>query len=95
MISTSVSSASCQWVTSDCQSSLGSCASKRIQELFGRFCGWGVTKPHRLRIRQPGYRTIKGILAAGLERGSQDEQRVPSAPAFLHGPTTLFEEVPR
>lgn len=48
-----------------------------------------------LEAGDPGYRTIKGILVAGRERASDDEQRVPDAPAFLHGPTTLFEEVPR
>ena len=38
-ISTSVPSASAQWVVSACQHSLGSSAWKRRQELLGRF--WG------------------------------------------------------
>ncbi len=50
--SASVPSASRQWVTSDCQHSFGSWASKRTQELLGRLWGWGVTNPRRRRIRQ-------------------------------------------
>ena len=39
----------------------------------------------------PSYKTIKGILAAGTEASEDDTQRVPSAPAHLHGPEALFE----
>jgi hypothetical protein len=51
-ISTSLSSASCQWVVSACQHSLGSSAWKRRQELLGRFWGCGAMKPRRARTRQ-------------------------------------------
>jgi hypothetical protein len=51
-ISTAVPSASCQWVVSDCQRSLGIAASNRCPALLGRLCGWGTTKPRRTRIRQ-------------------------------------------
>jgi transposase len=40
----------------------------------------------------PSYRTIKGILAAGLEDEKDEEQQSPpSAPAHLHGPEGLFD----
>jgi hypothetical protein len=42
----------CQAVASTCQISLGSLASKRMNELRGRLWGWGVIRPWRLRIRQ-------------------------------------------
>jgi len=51
-ISTSVPSASAQWVTSACRHSFGSSAWNRRHELFGRFCGCGVTKPRRDSTRQ-------------------------------------------
>ena len=44
-ISTSLPSASRQWVKSACQTSLGAAASNRIQELRGRLCGSGTTRP--------------------------------------------------
>jgi hypothetical protein len=46
-ISTSVWSASFQWVMSACQRSLGIAAQNRTNEDFGRFCGCGATKPRR------------------------------------------------
>lgn len=51
-ISTSVPSSNAQWVMSACQRSFGIAASNRMNELFGRFCGWGVTKPRRESTRQ-------------------------------------------
>jgi hypothetical protein len=39
-------------VTSACQQWSGSSARKRFQDERGRLCGWGVTKPRRVRIRQ-------------------------------------------
>ena len=45
MISTSVPSARCQWVMSDCQVSLGRAASNRIQDERGRLRGSGVPYP--------------------------------------------------
>ena len=41
-----------EWVKSACQRSLGCSASNRCQDERGRFCGWGVTNPRRVRIRQ-------------------------------------------
>ena len=51
-ISTSLSSASCQWVMSACQRSLGWAALNRCQVDFGRFCGCAVTNPRRVSTRQ-------------------------------------------
>src|SRR4051812_42153086 len=51
-ISTSVPSASCQWVMSACQRWLGWSAVNRCHDDLGRFCGCGLTNPRRLRIRQ-------------------------------------------
>ena len=50
--STSLPSASHQWVMSDCQTSLGMAASKRRQELRGRLCGSGTTSPAACRMRR-------------------------------------------
>ena len=51
-ISTSVPSASRQWVMSACQRSLGWSAQNLCHDERGRFCGCGVTNPRRDRIRQ-------------------------------------------
>jgi hypothetical protein len=51
-ISTGVPSASCQWVMSACQRSLGMAASNRVPADLGRLRGCGVTKPRRARTRQ-------------------------------------------
>jgi hypothetical protein len=51
-IEISVPSASCQCVMSACQRSLG-CSAQNVRQLDrGRFCGCGVTKPRRDKIRQ-------------------------------------------
>ncbi len=50
-ISTSVPSMRAKWVVSACQHSFGSSAWNRRQELFGRFWGWGTTKPLQVRTR--------------------------------------------
>jgi hypothetical protein len=50
-ISVSVPPASCQWVKSDCHSWLGSSATNRIHDDFGRFFGSGTTNPRRVRYR--------------------------------------------
>ncbi|HYN18815.1 MAG TPA: IS21 family transposase [Actinomycetes bacterium] len=44
-----------------------------------------------IEVGDPGYRTVKGILVAGTERNGQPDPTVPSAPAHLHGPATLFD----
>ena len=49
-ISTSVPSARCQCVKSDCQHSLGWAAWNRVQEERGRLCGSGVIRPAACRI---------------------------------------------
>ena len=51
-ISTSVRSASRQWVMSACQRSLGWSAQNRFHDDLGRFCGCRVTNPRRDKIRQ-------------------------------------------
>jgi hypothetical protein len=51
-IEISVPSASCQWVMSVCQRSLGCSAQNDFQLDRGRFWGCGRTKPRRLKIRQ-------------------------------------------
>jgi hypothetical protein len=43
-----------------------------------------------IAVGDPGYRTVKGILAAGTEHLDQSIDRAPSAPAHLHGPEVLF-----
>ena len=52
MISVSVPSASCQWVKSDCQVSLGWRASNRMIDDLGRFLGSGVMRAARWRMRR-------------------------------------------
>jgi transposase len=44
-----------------------------------------------LMAGDPAYRTIRGILAAGLEADDAPAAQVPSAPAHLHGPARLFD----
>jgi len=44
-----------------------------------------------LAFGDPSYRTIKGILRAGLENDGADAPQVPEVPAHLHGPLALFE----
>jgi transposase len=45
-----------------------------------------------LAAGDPSYRTIRGILVAGLEDEKDEEpQSPPSAPAHLHGPERLFD----
>ena len=47
-----------------------------------------------IAVGDPSYRTIKGILIAGTETPAADPARTSRAadvPAFLHGPTALFE----
>jgi hypothetical protein len=51
-ISTSVRSASRQWVMSACQRSLGWSAANRFHDDRGRFCGCETTNPRRDKIRQ-------------------------------------------
>lgn len=43
-----------------------------------------------IAVGDPGYRTVKGILAAGTEHLDQIIDRASSAPAHLHGPDGLF-----
>lgn len=44
-----------------------------------------------IAVGDPGYRTVKGILAAGTEAEGTPAPRVPQAPAHLHGQATLFD----
>jgi hypothetical protein len=44
-----------------------------------------------IAVGDPGYRTVKGILAAGTEHDGVVVTLAPSAAAHLHGPTTLFD----
>jgi hypothetical protein len=43
-----------------------------------------------IAVGDPSYRTVKGILSVGAEREGTPARAVPSAPAHLHGPETLF-----
>ena len=43
-----------------------------------------------LRVGDPSYRTIRGILTAGTETVDQPVSVAPSTPAHLHGPDRLF-----
>lgn len=42
-------------------------------------------------VGDPGYRTVKGILAAGTEREGTEAAPASTAPAHLHGPVSLFD----
>jgi transposase len=44
-----------------------------------------------IAVGDPGYRTVKGILAAGTERDGDVVAFAPDAPAHLHGPRSLFD----
>ncbi len=44
-----------------------------------------------LRVGDPSYRTVKGILVAGTEGDDVLVDIVPLAPAHLHGPDALFD----
>ncbi len=44
-------------------------------------------------VGDPGYRTVKGILAAGTEADDEAEATIPTAPAHLHGRAGLFEHL--
>ncbi|HET6920719.1 MAG TPA: IS21 family transposase [Jiangellaceae bacterium] len=44
-----------------------------------------------IAVGDPGYRTVKGILAAGTECDGVVVALAPSAPAHLHGPARLFD----
>jgi hypothetical protein len=45
-----------------------------------------------LRVGDPSYRTVKGILLAGTEHDGEEQSDIPpSAPAHLHGPQALFD----
>ncbi len=44
-----------------------------------------------LAFGDPSYRTVRGILAAGAETTPPEQETVPTAPAHLHGPATLFD----
>ena len=46
-----------------------------------------------IEVGDPGYRTIKGILAAGTETEWDDKVSVPEAPAHLHGQQSLFSHL--
>lgn len=48
-----------------------------------------------IQVGDPGYRTVKGILAAGTEHHGQQPAPTASAPAHLHGPATLFDGLDR
>jgi hypothetical protein len=49
---------------------------------------------HRaLEVGDPEYRTVRGILKAGTERDGDAVLNAPSAPAHLHGPSSLFDHL--
>jgi hypothetical protein len=50
---------------------------------------------HRaIEVGDPEYRTVRGILKAGTEHdGDATVLSAPSAPAHLHGPTSLFDHL--
>jgi hypothetical protein len=91
MISTSLSSASRQWVKSDCQHSLGAAASNRTHELRGRLRGSATMRSAAWRTRRmdvegtarplasevPGDRHRAGIETAGGELGAHGHDARP------------------
>jgi len=46
-----------------------------------------------IEVGDPEYRTVRGILKAGTEHDGEAAPAVPSAPAHLHGPTSLFDHL--
>lgn len=46
-----------------------------------------------IEVGDPEYRTVKGILVAGTENEGTERQVTTSAPAHLHGPTSLFDRL--
>jgi hypothetical protein len=49
---------------------------------------------HRaLEVGDPEYRTVRGILKAGTEDDGDAVLNAPSAPAHLHGPSSLFDHL--
>ena len=49
---------------------------------------------HRaIEVGDPEYRTVRGILTAGTEHDGIEQPTAPSAPAHLHGPTSLFDHL--
>jgi len=46
-----------------------------------------------IEVGDPGYRTIKGILAASTETETDVKTSVPEAPAHLHGQESLFSHL--
>ena len=76
MISTSLPSASRQWVKSDCHSSLGAAASNRIHELRGRLRGSGHDQTGRVEDAPDG-RGRRGRASLALQvPGDRDRPRV-------------------
>lgn len=47
-----------------------------------------------IRVGDPSYRTVKGILVAGVEHDDPPQHGGLDAPAHLHGPHTLFSHLP-
>jgi hypothetical protein len=46
-----------------------------------------------IEIGDPEYRTVKGILVAGTENEGEEEPVATAAPAHLHGPLRLFQDL--
>ncbi len=90
-ISASVPSASCQWVTSACQSSLGWVAVKRFQADRGRLWGWGTTKPRRVRMRQIVH--TAGTLGTSASRGEAAPSTWPTSHA-VEGVNYVARQLP-
>ena len=79
--------------TSDTSSSSKSCATTRSAAARPRACTAACAKA--IEAGDPAYRTIRNILAAGLEIADLPERPAGDggAPAFLHGPDQLFGNV--
>jgi len=68
-------------------------AAQGVVGLAGRHTPQRLDAACRLAIEvgDPGYRTVKGILAAGTEQDGHQPAPASLAPAHLHGPATLFD----
>ena len=89
-ISTSLPSASRQWVMSACQRWLGCSAQNRRHDERGRFCGCGATNPRRDKIRQIVETAGTGETPAGERLAEPDDlilQLQPDRPRIVVWPS--------
>lgn len=70
-------------------------AAQGVIRMADKYGTWRLQAACRkaLEASDPAYRTIRNILAAGVEDDEATEESVPSAPAHLHGSEELFSHL--